>query len=240
MKIRPLHLALLATGALALAACRNDSPNPDERSPGASGATASTAAPADGSAAQTLPGEGPGMGTAPDATADAQGVATAGAERGALGVLNAINDHEIAAGRQALDKGVQGPVADYARTMIEEHSRNREKTLAMNPDSEAADARAQRRKGEQQLQALAGRQGEEYSRAYVQAMVQGHEEALAALDGKLIPAATTSEAVTHLRKSREHVAMHLQQARALPGAGTDAATADAETLDDDAARTDRK
>lgn len=238
MKIRPLHLALLATGALALAGCRNDSPNPDDRSPGATGDT--TAAPAAGTAAQTLPGEAPGMGTAPDATAEAQGVATAGAERGALGVLNAINDHEIAAGRQALDKGVQGPVADYARTMIEEHSRNREKTLAMNPDSEAADARAQRRKGEQQLQALAGRQGEEYSRAYAQAMVQGHEEALAALDGKLIPAATTPEAVTHLRESREHVAMHLQQARALPGAGTDATTADAGTRDDAAARTDRK
>lgn len=161
-----------------------------------------------------------GAGTSAAAAGDPQNMASAPAEKSALGVLNAINEHEIAAGRQALDKGVSGPVAQYAQMMIDQHSENRTKTSAMGPDASAADATAQRRKGEAELKALDAKQADAYSKAYVDAMVKGHTEALAALDGKLIPAATTAGVKAHLTMTRQHVAQHLEQAKALQSGGS--------------------
>ena len=136
-------------------------------------------------------------------------------ESAALGVLNAINEHEIAAGEQALAKGVTGDVAEYARMMIDQHTENRTRTSALNPDEQAQDAQAQRQKGEQERSTLDNLEGEAYRTAYVDAMVKGHTEALAALDQKLIPAAQREEVRQHLSTTREHVAQHLERAREL-------------------------
>lgn len=137
------------------------------------------------------------------------------AEAGALGVLNAINEHEIAAAQMALDKGVDGDVADYARRMIDEHTANRDQTAALGPDADSPAAREQAAKGKAKRDQLATHEGDAFEDAYVQAMITDHSEALAALDGQLIPAATTAEARTHLQTTRDHVANHLEMARDL-------------------------
>lgn len=141
-------------------------------------------------------------------------------ESAALGMLNAINEHEIAAGEQALAKGVSGEVADYARMMIDQHTENRTRTTALGADAQAQEAQTQRQKGEQELAALDQQQGEAYRNAYIDAMVKGHTEALAALDQRLIPAAAREEVRQHLATTRQHVAGHLEKARALQGAAT--------------------
>lgn len=140
-------------------------------------------------------------------------------ERAWLGVLNAINDHEINAANQALEKNVTGDVAAYARTMIEQHTSNRDKTTAMNPMVTAPMAAEQMAKGEADLQKLGAQDGDAYQKAYVDAMVKDHTDALAALDTKLIPSATTPEVASHLRETRDHVARHLEDAKALQGSG---------------------
>ena len=53
------------------------------------------------------------------------------------------------------------------------------------------------------------------SKAYIDAMVKGHTEALAVLDNKLIPKATTQAVKDHLAATREHVAHHLERAESL-------------------------
>ncbi len=136
-------------------------------------------------------------------------------ERSALGVLNAINEHEIAAGNQALEKGVSGDTRSFAELMIQAHTENRDKTTTFNPDTQGADAGMQRQKGESELAALDKLSGDAYAKAYVDAMVKGHTEALAALDQKLIPKATTQAVKDHLAATREHVANHLERAKAL-------------------------
>ncbi|RRN79043.1 DUF4142 domain-containing protein [Pseudoxanthomonas sp. SGD-10] len=141
--------------------------------------------------------------------------ATSPAEASALGVLNAINEHEIVAGEQALAKGVTGATADYARLMIDQHTQNRTQTSALGPDEQSQDAQAQRQKGEQERDTLDDLDGEAYRKAYVDAMVKGHTEALEALDQKLIPAAEREKVRQHLSLTRDHVAQHLEQARAL-------------------------
>ncbi len=158
----------------------------------------------------------PAAGTAGDTAAQ---TASQG-ESAALGMLNAINAHEIAAGEQALAKGVSGEVADYARMMIDQHTENRTRTSALGADDQAQEAQAQRQKGEQELASLDQQQGEAYSKAYIDAMVKGHTEALAALDQRLIPAAEREEVRQHLATTRGHVAEHLEKARALQGGTT--------------------
>lgn len=134
-------------------------------------------------------------------------------ERDALGVLNAINEHEIATAQQALDKGVTADVEAFARMMLEQHTDNQQKTAALGADGTGKDAVKQRKAGEAGLAKLAAMSGPAYARAYMDAMVEGHAEALSVLDSKLIPQATTPAVQTHLAETREAVAHHLARAR---------------------------
>lgn len=211
---RNLSLSLLALALLGMTAC-----NPNESGDPAGDATASapTAASTD-AATEATPASAPGSDVPMDASADAQAAATPEgdvSEQEALGVLNAINEHEIAAGEQALEKGVDDDVADYARMMVEEHGRNREQTTALGADAGSPQAQQQMEKGQRQLAELGALEGDAYRQGYIQAMVVGHTEALASLDQRLIPAASSDDARTHLQTTREHVARHLDLAREL-------------------------
>lgn len=192
--------ALLAIAIASLTACGNNDRNDADMDPAVTDTTADTAA-------QTGTGMDPALG-------DNNNTANPD-EAAALGVLNAINEHEIATSEQALAKGVTGPVADYARMMIDQHGQNRTQTSALGADADAQDAQAQRQQAEQERATLDQLEGEAYSKAYVDAMVKGHSDALTALDQKLIPAAEREDVRQHLTTTREHVAQHLERARAL-------------------------
>ncbi len=211
------HLAFSLMACLGiLAGCgdRADSSTETASAPPPATPADAPAAPAD----TTMPPPAADTATSADASgaipADPAASATAD-ERAALGVLNAINEHEIAAGNQALEKGVSGETRSFAELMIQAHTENRDKTSGFKPDSEGADVNAQRQKGEANLAALDKLSGDAYAKAYVDAMVKGHTEALAALDQKLIPKATTQAVKDHLASTREHVANHLERAKAL-------------------------
>jgi len=204
MKILDPAKLFLLICIVSLSACRND--NMPSRGADAAASDVSAA-----------PHDGP-----PGPVPRAGGAASHDADGDALAVLNAINDHEIAMGRQALEKNVTGPVADYARLMIDEHRRNRQQTDALHPDPDSANARAQMKVGEEVMRQLAAESGQAYRHAYLQAMVTGHTDALAALDQTLIPAATRADVQAHLQQTRTRVAQHLEQARALAAADTPA------------------
>lgn len=137
----------------------------------------------------------------------------------ALAMLTAVNDHEIAAAEQARTKGVQGAVLEYADLLHEEHVQNLAETTqvatAAGGTQETVPVVALRQKGHAELQTLDALVGEAYSKAYVDAMVKGHEEALTLIDDKLLPA-TADEAVrNHLTATRGHIAMHLDEGKRL-------------------------
>lgn len=139
-------------------------------------------------------------------------------EGAALGVLAAINTAEVEAGQLALRRNVEGPVREYAERMVAEHGRNNEQIQAWSLDTAAPDAQVQAEKGRAELSRLEVLEGAEFARAYVEAMVTGHEDALRALDERLIPAAQRPEVRQHLETTRGHVAAHLEAARQLQGA----------------------
>ena len=212
-------LILCLATVLPIAACDRNDPNdtPADTPADTAAGTADTATPA-GTPTDTTT---PATGTTP--SADAAGAPPAGnlseAERGALGVLNAINEHEVAAGQQALSKNVPDNVAKFAQMMVDEHSKNRDQTNRFGPNADDAKAAAQRDKGKAELDTLGKQSGDAYAKAYVDAMVKGHTEALAALDNDLIPAAVDPAVKTHLTDTRAAVAKHLESAKQLQASG---------------------
>lgn len=133
----------------------------------------------------------------------------------ALGLLGTVNEHEIAAARQATAKEVSGAVLDFAKMMDEQHSENQAKTIALGTLASTPEVRAMADKGKAELAELETKFGKDYESAYVDAMVKGHAEALSLIDSKLIPLAATDAVKKHLSDTRAHVAMHLEAAKKL-------------------------
>lgn len=196
------HITVVAIATLALlVAC--DRRETDGNS--TVGEAADTAPPA------TAVAEPPPPATAPVANS-ADGDVTA------LSLLSTINQHEIDVAQQAVGKGVKGAVAEYAAMMEKDHSDNQAKTLRLVTPVDTPDADRMKGDGEKELQALAQQSGTAYEKAYIQAMVAGHEKALAAIDEKMLPTATSEPAKNHLTETRAHVAHHLERAKAIQAA----------------------
>ena len=134
-----------------------------------------------------------------------------------LGVLAAINQNEIVASELAVEKNVSPEVADFARMMEKEHTANLNDTEALSrriTSSLPAASKVSievRDKGEKDLALLMAKDGPAFSAAYVGGMVQGHMEALDAID-KLYKEASNADVKDFLDTTRQHVAMHLKAA----------------------------
>lgn len=204
---------------LALAAasgCNNPRNDPDRPADHAADAAAGPApAATDAPAAATPSADAVGQPPA-DAAAPMPATDAAQGDPLALGLLTALNEHEIAAARQAQQKGVSGAVLEFANLMEKEHGANQAKTRTLGTPAEGGDVQAMKDKGKAELDALGAKSGDDYRKAYVAAMVKGHQDALEQIDNTLMPAATGEPVKAHLRETREHVAMHLDKARKLP------------------------
>ena len=139
-------------------------------------------------------------------------------------MLTAVNDHEIAAAEQARIKGVEGAVLEYADLLHEEHVQNLAETTEVATATGSTSAAgttdttpvvAQRMRGQVELKALDALDDEAYSKAYVDAMVKGHEDVLTLIDDRLLPAATDERVRKHFTATRGHIAMHLDEGKRL-------------------------
>ena len=156
--------------------------------------------------------------TTPPATAEAPAADSTTDDSLALGLLAALNEHEIAAAQQAKSKKVSGPVLAYAEMMEKQHGDNLAKTKTLGSLASTPEVQAMKDKGKADLDALGKKNGKEYETAYVDAMVSGHTEALALIDGRLLTLASTGPVKDHLVETRDHVVMHLEEARKLQAA----------------------
>lgn len=204
--------AVCLLAAVALAACDRRDGDTD-----AAAAADAAATPAGAGDAATASDAGESATAAGTDDPSANGDAASADDSTALGLLGAVNQHEIAAGEQAKSKKVSAPVMDYADMMIKEHGDNQAKTESLGTLADNADVRAQKEKGKSELDMLAAKNGEEYEKAYVDAMVKGHTEALALIDGKLMSLASSEPVKQHLTDTRKHVAAHLEAAKKLQG-----------------------
>ena len=145
-----------------------------------------------------------------------------------LAMVMAVDQHEIAAAEQAQEKQLSGDAAAYAETLLEDHTRNLEATRGLmglegepgtgdeNVPGADDDMVAQmREKHASERERLGQLDGDEYERAWIEAMVAGHTEALQMLDNQLIPSADDEELRGHLQNTRQAIARHLETAQEL-------------------------
>lgn len=160
--------------------------------------------------------------TAPVAAA-APAVAASPAEQAqveALAFIVAIDEQEIAAAEQARGKKIDARIRAYADLLHEEHSANLDQTHALADAArltlkDDADVAALRTRGQADLERMAALDDDEYAQAYLAAMADGHAEAIALIDERLLPAATRPELRQHLAATRSHVEQHGQSAKQL-------------------------
>lgn len=153
----------------------------------------------------------------PDATdTGAPSIATRPAisQADALALLMAVDENEIAAADQALARNVGGQVRDYAQMMKTDHGQNLTDTTRLGGAVSTAPAVAEaKQKGEAGLRSLDAFGGAGYEKAYIDAMVADHTEALAIFDSTLLPVATSANVRQHFITTRAMVARHLARAK---------------------------
>ena len=139
-----------------------------------------------------------------------------------LSLLLAANTNEVVAAMEVANKKVAPEIKEFATMMHKEHGKNSgdtmelAKKLEITPsDTEKTDEL--RKKGAAELAGLLTMEDAEFGDAYVEAMVKGHTEILAMIDGELMKSAESEAVKKHLATTREHVATHLEHAKTLQG-----------------------
>ncbi|KQR12711.1 DUF4142 domain-containing protein [Xanthomonas nasturtii] len=138
---------------------------------------------------------------------------------GALGVLAAIDENEIALAKQAIEQDLGGATGEFAQQMLHDHEANLEKTKALGAkDSPRADAL--HAKGKAAVEALSktltlpdGKDA--YRNAFMRTMVIDHGDTIKIIDSELLPAAESAPVKQHLEETRRVVSAHFERAHAV-------------------------
>lgn len=141
-----------------------------------------------------------------------------------LAYLDAVNTNEIVAAMAADKEKLSPQVAEYARKMHMEHGKNLVSTLEIGEKIGVTPVKTPaveqlRAKGTGELATLVPLDGNEFGKAYITAQVKQHGETLKMIDGQLMKSAQSDAVKAHLKQTREHVAMHLEQAKKLQDGG---------------------
>lgn len=236
------NLLLAAAVALALSACEGNNSTQVDSGSGHAESRNSTGATEDharGMATTLGERDSPAGVGLPESAGTATFVE---ADRKALLTVMEVDRHEISAAEMALAKNVQGEVRAYAEALLQDHTRNLEATrsllgpaadatgeamttvaggTAATTETAAGDADAHRdlaevkQKHDAEREHLQTLSGAGFQKAWIDAMVKGHAEALAKLDDALIPDAKDDRVRSHLQTTRSAIAGHLESARGL-------------------------
>jgi putative membrane protein len=138
-----------------------------------------------------------------------------------LAIMTAIDDNEIAAAGAAQKEKLGAKAKDYAKMLKKQHTANSDKTkklskkTGISPSTTNQTAMDLRAKGAGELATLVPLQGKEFEKAYIDAMVTGHTEALQVIDAQLLPAAKNDEVRAQVDEMRGHVSHHLEEGKRL-------------------------
>jgi len=142
------------------------------------------------------------------------------AEVGTLATIAVIDKNEILAGVVANNKNPSSGIADFAKMMIDQHGSNLTQLLEMADQFHVAsltggESDQLASQGKVGLAKLAGLSGNDFAKAYVDAMVKGHEAALKLIDTKLMKTAKSEEIKKFVTDTRSAVVDHLDHAKKL-------------------------
>ena len=153
---------------------------------------------------------------------DVKAVVKSAGDAEVLSLLIAVDTNEVVAAMEVAHKKVAPEIQELASMMHKEHGKNAgdtmdlAKKLEITP-SDTEKSNEVRKKGAAELAGLLAMDDKAFGDAYVDAMVNGHTEILAMIDGELMKSAENVAVKKHLAATREAVAMHLEHVKTLQG-----------------------
>lgn len=136
-----------------------------------------------------------------------------------LAFLMVLDNNEIAAAKEAKTKKLDSKVKNYANTMLKDHEDNLHHTMKVIKKADikpvnSSMATSLKEQGQKLLEALKPLKDKEFEKAYMDAMVKGHTEALQAIDDNLNHV-SNEKVKKFLKATRDHVEKHLKKAEAI-------------------------
>lgn len=133
-------------------------------------------------------------------------------------IMMTIDKGEIAASQEAAFKKVNPSVLNYARYLINQHQRNLQQLaqltqqLGIEP-KESAIAKSLENEGKHDLESLNALPNTSFDKAFINAMIKGHQDGLKLIDTKLLPQTKNPQLKIFVENFRKMVANHLEKAR---------------------------
>ncbi|STX50672.1 Predicted outer membrane protein [Legionella busanensis] len=135
-----------------------------------------------------------------------------------LGILVVLNQNEIsAADLVTKKKDVNSSVKKYAKMLAKEHSKNLKETMKLSHSIGSPihndTANNLKQKGQDELNTLNPLTGAALDKAYIDAMVQDHQQAIQLFDNDLLPSVSNKKLKNQLTETRKHLVKHLEEAQ---------------------------
>ncbi len=135
-------------------------------------------------------------------------------------ILNAIvtvNTQEMNLARLAREKANNPVVRNFADSMYREHALSNDRMSSFRVQQnlqfeETAQSMKVKSKGENTLEELRQKSGQEFDRAYMNAQVNIHREALQAIESDFLPVTKNAHLRSMLQRTKEDVQHHLREA----------------------------
>jgi putative membrane protein len=135
-------------------------------------------------------------------------------------IVDLANSAEVEQGKLAQTKAKSAKVKKFAAMMVKHHSEAKAeadkivKQLSLSP-VQSQDATTLKADADKTLGSLRGATGAAFDVAYMDSQVAAHQDVLKLLDQQLLPSAKTEDVVKALKKMRETVTSHLEEARSI-------------------------
>lgn len=133
-------------------------------------------------------------------------------------IVVTANTIDIDAGTDAASKGQHADVKKFGQMMVTDHSGVNKKAgdlaakLSLTPEDNPT-SQSMTTAGQAAAQALVGKTGADYDKAYIANEVTYHQNLLDAIDNALLPNAQNAELKSLLEQTRPAVVAHLERAK---------------------------
>jgi putative membrane protein len=134
-----------------------------------------------------------------------------------IGFLVVLNENEITAAKDAMNKKVGSKVKSYAKMLFNDHSKNLKETMKISKKMgqspvESGQVASLKQEGKNIEANLSPLNDRDFEVAYIDAMVKGHQEALVFIDQNMNNVGN-KHLKKHLKTTRGSVQHHLNQAK---------------------------
>lgn len=135
-------------------------------------------------------------------------------------ITDLANTAEIEQGKLAQTKAKSASVKKFAAMMVKHHTEAKNeqakvaKQLSLTP-TQSQDATTLKADADKSLGSLRGASGAAFDETYINGQVEAHQKVLDTIDRQLLPSAKSQDVIDNLKKMRETVVSHLEEAKTI-------------------------